>query len=99
MAKEASKDKKPVATKTAVTKAKATKAEKPAKAPSKWTVPFRALGRYFKGSWQELKQVRWPNRKQTWALTLAVLLFSLFFGILIFLLDLGFTYLFKEVVL
>lgn len=57
---------------------------------------FGKIKDYFVGSWRELRQVRWPNRKQTWALTLAVILFSLFFGIIIFLLDLGFTYLFKE---
>ncbi len=61
--------------------------------------PLKALGRYFKGAWTELRQVRWPNRKQTWALTLAVIVFSLAIGGLIFLLDLGFTYLFKEIIL
>lgn len=61
--------------------------------------PLFALGRYFKGAWQELRQVHWPNHKQTWALTLAVIVFSLAIGGLIFLLDLGFTYLFKEIIL
>lgn len=60
--------------------------------------PLVAMRDYFVGSWHELRQVRWPNRKQTWALTLAVLLFSLFLGVLIFLLDAGFTMLFKKVI-
>lgn len=76
------------------------KAIKPAdtKERKKITVfaPFRALKDYFVGSWRELRQVRWPNRKQTWAMTFAVLLFSLALGILIFLLDAGFTLLFKK---
>lgn len=70
--------------------------EKPERKPRKGFAPFRSIGGYFKGSWQELRQVRWPNRKQTWALTLAVLLFSLLLGVLIFLLDAGFTLLFKK---
>lgn len=53
------------------------------------------IGRYFKGAWIELKQVRWPNRKATWGLTLAVILFTVFFVILIILLDAGFKELFK----
>lgn len=49
---------------------------------------------YLKGAWAELKEVRWPNRKSTWELTLAVLGFSTFFVILILLLDALFKYLF-----
>lgn len=102
MAKEITEDKKTATAKKA-DKKPATKvkkaSEKPKRTPRKWTKPFRAIGTYVKGSWYELKQVRWPNRKQTWALTLAVILFSLFFGVLIFLLDFAFTVLFKEVIL
>ena len=53
-----------------------------------------AIGGYFKGSWTELRQVRWPNRKATWSLTIAVLIFTMFFVILIVLLDAAFKYLF-----
>ena len=53
------------------------------------------IGGYFKGSWIELRQVRWPDRKATWSLTLAVILFSAFFIILILLLDEAFNLLFK----
>ena len=53
------------------------------------------IGNYFKGAWVELRQVRWPNRAATWSLTIAVLLFSAFFVILITLLDAGFKSLFE----
>ena len=82
--------------------AKATKkavATKPARKPAAWTKPFRAFGGYFKGAWVELRQVRWPDRKATWSLTAAVILFSLFFALVILGLDWVFSYLFKEVLL
>lgn len=53
---------------------------------------------YFKGAWIELKQVRWPNRKSTWSLTLAVITFTLFFTALVLLLDAGFKYLFDFII-
>lgn len=57
--------------------------------------PFVAMGRYFKGAWQELRQVRWPNRRATWSLTAAMLVFTAFFVVLILLLDALFKYLFQ----
>lgn len=57
--------------------------------------PFVALGGYFKGAWFELQQVTWPNRKATWSLTLALLVFTLFFVVMILLLDALFKYLFE----
>jgi preprotein translocase SecE subunit len=74
------------------------KGERAEKKPLKALAPFRAVKDYFVGSWKELRLVRWPNRKQTWAMTLAVILFSLLLGVLIFLLDAGFTLLFKKFV-
>ena len=62
----------------------------------KW---LRAFGGYFKGAWQELRQVRWTNRRATWGLTLAVILFSVFFAAIILGLDTLFQYLFKEILL
>lgn len=53
---------------------------------------------YFKGAWLELKQVRWPNRKATWSLTFAVIMFTLFFTALVLLLDAGFKYLFDFII-
>ncbi len=62
-------------------------------------LPFTGTWAYITGSWHELRQVRWPNRSATWGLTLAVILFTVFFAVIIILLDLGFNYLFKEVLL
>jgi preprotein translocase SecE subunit len=53
---------------------------------------------YFKGAWLELKQVRWPTRRATWGLTIAVLVFSLFFIVLISLLDIAFKALFELII-
>ena len=57
--------------------------------------PLRAIGGYFKGAWEELRQVRWPNRRATWSLTAAMLLFTAFFVVLILLLDAFFKYIFQ----
>lgn len=54
---------------------------------------------YFAGAWYELKQVRWPDRKASWSLTLAVILFSLFFAGLILGLDYIFEALFRKVII
>jgi preprotein translocase SecE subunit len=82
-------------TKTKVTVKKVGSDKKPRKA----TKPFRAIGGYFKGAWVELRQVRWPNRRATWSLTVAVIIFSLFFAGLILGLDALFSYIFKEILL
>jgi len=65
------------------------------KAP-KW---LRAIGGYFAGSYQELRQVKWPNRRAAWSLTFAVLIFTVALVILILSLDYGFEQLFKKVIL
>ena len=57
--------------------------------------PFVALWRYLRDSWLELRQVRWPNRKATWKMVLAVLIYTALFTVLITLLDLFFTWLFN----
>lgn len=61
--------------------------------------PLRPVGGYVAGAWYELKQVRWPDRKATWSLTLAVILFTAFFSVVILALDYAFQYLFKEILL
>lgn len=60
---------------------------------------LRAIGGYFKGSWFELRQVRWPDRRASWSLTFAVIVFSVFFALIITGLDYVFNFLFKEVLL
>ena len=57
--------------------------------------PFVYLGRYIRDSWRELRQVRWPNRKATWKMVLAVLVYTALFVVLISLLDLFFTWVFN----
>ena len=89
--------------KLAKTKAKAAKAklkaktntpEKPLKQAFILARPFVALGRYLRNSWRELRQVRWPNRKATWKMTLAVLVYCAIFIVFIMLLDALFTFIF-----
>ncbi len=57
--------------------------------------PFVYLWRYLRDSWRELRQVRWPNAKATWKMVLAVFVYTVLFMVLIFLLDLFFTWLFN----
>jgi len=60
--------------------------------------PFAALGRYLRDSWREIRQVRWPNRKATWKMVLAVLVYTALFVVLITLLDMFFTWLFSLII-
>ena len=59
-----------------------------------WLVP-----RYFVNAWRELRQVQWPNRRETWRLTLAVFVFAIIFGALVAGVDKGLDEIFKKVVL
>jgi preprotein translocase SecE subunit len=70
--------------------------------------PVRFLGKilgitllvnYFRGSFQELKQVAWPDSRTTWRLTFAVLGFAIVFGALVAGVDYVFEKLFREVIL
>lgn len=67
--------------------------DRPARALSK--NPLVPLLRYIKGSWHELRQVRWPDRRATWKMTGALIAFTLFFVVVILLIDAGFGELFK----
>ena len=65
---------------------------------------FRFLGKilfptYFRDSWKELKQVRWPNRTESRQLTFAVLLFAVIFGVTIAIVDYGLDKVFRNVLL
>ena len=60
---------------------------------------LKAVGGYLGGSWRELREVRWPNRRATWSLTSAVLLFTIVMAAFILALDYGFELLFKKVIL
>lgn len=72
------------------------------------TRPARFIGRilakvllinYFRSAWKELRQVTWPDRKETRQLTLAVFAFATVFGIMITLTDYGLDKVFKKVIL
>ena len=58
--------------------------------------PFTALGGYFAASWREIRQVRWPNRKYTWKMTAAMLIYCALFIVFIVLLDLLFSLIFNN---
>ncbi|MDO4753025.1 MAG: preprotein translocase subunit SecE [Candidatus Saccharibacteria bacterium] len=60
--------------------------------------PFVALGRYLRDSWREIRQVRWPNRKATWKMVLAVIIYTALFVAIISLLDIFFTWLFSLII-
>ena len=69
-------------------------AEKPLKSYFILFRPFVAFGRYLRDSWREIRQVRWPNRKATWKMTLAVLVYAALFMVFLTLLDVFFTFIF-----
>lgn len=71
------------------------KGKKSDKKPFILVRPFVYLGRYLRDSWRELRQVRWPSAKATWKMVLAVFVYTILFMVLIFLLDLFFTWLFN----
>ncbi len=72
------------------------------------TRPMRFIGRilgkiflvnYFRSSWQEIKLVTWPGRRETTQLTIAVFVFAITFGVFIAVVDFGLDKLFKQVLL
>lgn len=64
-------------------KAKAKELKKAEKAADK---KEKKVG-YFRGAFQEIRQVRWPSRKQTWKMTLSVIVYVVIIAIFIMLLD------------
>lgn len=69
--------------------------EKPLKEVFILARPFVAFGRYLRDSWRELRQVRWPNRANTWKLVLAVFIYCAIFLAFIIVLDTFFTFIFN----
>jgi preprotein translocase SecE subunit len=53
---------------------------------------------YFRNAFRELRQVTWPSRKDTWKLTLAVLIFAIIFGLLATLTDYGLDKIIRRIV-
>lgn len=58
--------------------------------------PFKG---YFINSWRELKNVKWPSRKEAWKLTFAVIIFSVVFAAFLTALDFAFERLAKVIFL
>lgn len=82
-------------TKTAKTSVKTkTAASKPKNSKSRRN-PLSAITGYFRGAWQEIKQVRWPDRRSTWGMVGALIVFTAALFLVIILLDYGFAWLFK----
>ena len=81
--------------KTAKTSVKTkTAASKPKNSKSRRN-PLSAITGYFRGAWQEIKQVRWPDRRSTWGMVGALIVFTAALFLVIILLDYGFAWLFK----
>jgi preprotein translocase SecE subunit len=55
--------------------------------------------KFFREAWAELRQVTWPNRRETAKLTLAVFVFAIIFGALIAGVDYGLDKLFRKLLL
>lgn len=58
--------------------------------------PLVAFARYIRASWREIRQVRWPNRKTTWKMVFAVLMYTVLFVTIIMVLDALFTLIFNN---
>ncbi|MBR6964922.1 preprotein translocase subunit SecE [Candidatus Saccharibacteria bacterium] len=71
--------------------------EKSGKKPFILIRPFCFIGRYFRDSWREIRQVRWPNRKATWKMVFAVLVYTAIFVVLLVLLDMLFKFIFNQI--
>jgi preprotein translocase subunit SecE len=52
---------------------------------------IRRLIEFFQESWQELKKVHWPSRKETYAATLVVIIVVVLVSVYLALIDLGLT--------
>jgi preprotein translocase SecE subunit len=67
-------------------------------APLRFIARFPLI-RYFINSGRELKLVTWPNARQTFRLTYAVMIFAVVFGVLVALVDYGLDKVVKEVII
>jgi preprotein translocase subunit SecE len=56
-----------------------------------------AIGHFFKDVVSEMKKVTWPSRKEFISYSLAVMVFVLIFGVIIFVMDSGLQYLPKYI--
>lgn len=82
-------------TKTAKTSVKTKTAASKSKNSKSRRNPLSTITGYFRGAWQEIKQVRWPDRRSTWGMVGALIVFTAALFLVIILLDYGFAWLFK----
>jgi preprotein translocase subunit SecE len=80
--------------KKAVAEKKA-KAKEVEKAEKKAAKKEKKVG-YFRGAFQEIRQVRWPNRKETWKMTLSVIIYVVILATAIMLLDALLQFIFNQ---
>lgn len=75
---------------------------------SKWWKPFRFIGKilnyvlfigYVRNSARELRLVTWPGWRKSLRLTWAVLVFSVFFGVILAIVDFGLDKVFRKLIL
>lgn len=67
--------------------------------PFRWIAkPFQKLGAYIAASWREIRQVRWPDRKLSWKLTVTVIAYTLFITVVIGGLDILFSFIFNQII-
>ncbi|MEK7603267.1 MAG: preprotein translocase subunit SecE [Patescibacteria group bacterium] len=59
----------------------------------------RFIPKYFRDAWAEVRQVKWPNRRETLRLTLAVFIFAVSFGLIVAVVDFGLERTFKQLLL
>jgi len=58
----------------------------------------RHIIEFFGESWQEIKKVHWPTRKETYAATLVVIVVVVLVSIYLAVVDLGLTKLIKAII-
>lgn len=61
--------------------------------------PRHIIPKFFRDSWKELKLVTWPNRSETFRLTIAVFIFAIILAIFVASIDWVLTKLFREILL
>ncbi|HOB90217.1 MAG TPA: preprotein translocase subunit SecE [Candidatus Colwellbacteria bacterium] len=58
-----------------------------------------ALKKFIKDSYEELRKVNWPSRKDTFRMVLLVIVFAVIVSLLLFSADSFFTFLMKKFIL
>ncbi|HSH18184.1 MAG TPA: preprotein translocase subunit SecE [Candidatus Saccharimonadales bacterium] len=61
-------------------------------------IGYILLPPYIRNSWRELRLVTWPDRRKTFRLTYAVIVFSVAFGLIVFGVDSVLDRVFKEII-